>query len=230
MKHYTFLLAVLATVAFRVTLAKAPPTLPDQFSATVQLTAHRVDKEKPYPEHERTVKVVYDLPNKRFKTEEEDRQKVMIRRYDLGMEVQLLDLSHEETETNLYCTASKLKSAEPPLPAWPTKAVYEGEDMVNGVKCDRWREDFGTVSIDIYINAKTGAPVRVQVETIEQTEPVRLSKPDMTYDWSNFKAGAAPLEDFELPEELEEWEESCQWQPNNIGFPYFHMLHHYYRI
>jgi len=233
MRVLTILLTTLS-LSFRATFAsKLAPTLPLQFTATVKITAHRVDKDALYPPYLKILKVAYDQPNGRFKAVEENRytheaMRFTIRRYDQGREFQVIDTTDEEGEGPFACIASKIKDSMP-LPEWPSQAIYEGTEPLNGVECDLWREDFGTVEISIYFNAKTGAPVRVEVETIEQTQPVRLTTPDLTFDWSDFRAGE-PKDKFQLPFAIEDVESTCQWQPNNVGFPYMHIFHFYYRV
>jgi hypothetical protein len=70
--------------------------------------------------------------------------------------------------------------------------------------------------------------VRLQVETVEATQPVLVSVPDITYDVLSFDPTAPTESRFELPADEFGGESACERQPNDIGFPFVHFFHHYY--
>mmetsp|Transcript_13277 Transcript_13277/g.22426 ORF Transcript_13277/g.22426 Transcript_13277/m.22426 type:complete len:227 (+) Transcript_13277:154-834(+) len=208
----------------RVAEAKPAPQWPSQFSAKVNITAHNVDKTKDYPPWLKRLDVHFDYENKRFRAEFRHTKRTAIRRYDQKKEF-LITRVDEITQ----CRTSKLKDAMP-APEWPSKATYEGSEMVLGQMCDHWREDFGTQQVDLFFKEGTNVPVRVQVETVETEKPVRLTSPDVTYDMFDFKAGAPAASKFNMPKDVKGGEETCERQPNDIGFPYVHFFHYYYRV
>ena len=67
------------------TASAAVPAFPLQFVATVETTAHLVDKSKPYPPWKKRIKLAYDYLNKRARAdimEGLDAGKNFTRRYD----------------------------------------------------------------------------------------------------------------------------------------------------
>lgn len=198
------------------------PQLPLQFKAKVNITAHHVDKTKDYPPWLKQLEVHYDYTQKAFLAEFLHTRRTAIRRYFQGDELLVTRIDDISD-----CRISKLRDLMP-HPTWPEEAIYEGTAMVQNQVCNHWREDHGSQLIDIYFNAKTNAPVRVQVESVEQTEPVRLTVPDVTYDMYDFKEGAISASMFNIPKDVKGGEERCERQPNDIGFPFVHFFHHYY--
>eukprot|EP00899_Mesostigma_viride_P027957 jgi/Mesvir1/8346/Mv12606-RA.1 len=202
--------------------------LPLQFSARVTITAHRVDATKPYPPAMKILRLHYDYVGGRFRAEFEHTMRTVIRRYDQGMEYLVTRIPEEKV---VLCRSSKLK--EPmPTPEFPPldSARYSGRTRINGHDADHWEEDLGSIIIDTYFDVKTGAAIRAQIETVEQREPVRLSVPDVTYDVTEMTIGPPPEAVFALPADVKGGESSCERQPNDIGFPYIHFFHHYYRV
>mmetsp|Transcript_518 Transcript_518/g.1115 ORF Transcript_518/g.1115 Transcript_518/m.1115 type:complete len:230 (-) Transcript_518:163-852(-) len=200
----------------------SPPKLPTQFTAKVNITAHHVDRTRDYPPWLKQLEVFYDYENKRFRSEFLHTRRTAVRRYDQGEEF-LVTRVDGFTE----CKISKLRD-EMPAPTWPAKAVYQGTELVLGGMCHHWREDHGASEVNVFLDARTGAPVRVQVESVEQTEPVRLTTPDVTYDVYAFKPGAISANKFGLPKDVKGGRDRCERQPNDVGFPYVHFFHHYY--
>jgi hypothetical protein len=107
-----------------------------------------------------------------------------------------------------------------------TQATFEGVEKLAGRQCERWREHLGSQVVDWHVDVTTGAPVRVQVGTVEQTDA--LTVPDVTYDVLQFDATSPPESAFHLPQDVSGGEGACERQPNDIGFPYVHFFHHFY--
>lgn len=213
----------IAVLFVQLCSGKEPPKLPLKWTARINITAHHVDKTKDYPPWLKRMKVLYDYENKRFRAEFEHTNRTVIRRYDQGKEFLVT-----RVDEFIDCRKSKVRESMP-APSLPKEAFYVGEDFVLKEKCDHWQEDFGTLQVDVYFSITTGALVRVQVETVEKTEPVRLTVPDLTYDVFDFEEGSPDEELFGLPADVKGGEEGCERQPNDIGFPYVHVFHHYYR-
>uniref|UniRef100_A0A7S0RLK7 Secreted protein n=1 Tax=Pyramimonas obovata TaxID=1411642 RepID=A0A7S0RLK7_9CHLO len=204
--------------------AKPAPQWPLQFSAKVNITAHHVDKTKDYPPWLKRLEVHFDYENKRFRAEFKHTKRTAIRRYDQNKEFLVT-----RVDDLMHCRTSKLKD-EMPLPEWPSKATYQGTKTVLNQKCDHWLEDFGSQQVHIYTREDSAVPVRVQVETVEVKKDVRRAVPDVTYDMFDFQEGAPALSKFKMPSDVKGGEESCERQPNDIGFPYVHFFHHFYRV
>ena len=77
--------ALLVGCALAATASAAVPAFPLQFVATVETTAHLVDKSKPYPPWKKRIRLAYDYLNKRARAdvlEGLDAGKNFTRRYD----------------------------------------------------------------------------------------------------------------------------------------------------
>mmetsp|Transcript_69950 Transcript_69950/g.221628 ORF Transcript_69950/g.221628 Transcript_69950/m.221628 type:complete len:230 (-) Transcript_69950:199-888(-) len=222
---------VAAVLALAVALPLAagadvpPPKLPKQFSATVTITAHRVDRSKEYPPRIRVMQVLYDQINGRFRTDYEVTKRTAIKRYDQSKEFLV-----SRVDGKADCRISKIKGGQQmPLPEWPATAEFVGKEQLGKVDVHHWRDEQGAVVVDIFVDAVSGALVQVAVETVEQTEPVRMTRPDITYEVTAFRAGEPAEGEFSLPGDVEGGEGACERQPNDIGFPYTHFFHYFYR-
>mmetsp|Transcript_5504 Transcript_5504/g.7441 ORF Transcript_5504/g.7441 Transcript_5504/m.7441 type:complete len:232 (-) Transcript_5504:145-840(-) len=206
--------------------ATSPPKLPTQFSAKINITAHNVDREKDYPPWLKKLEVWYDFDSGRFRAEFKHTSRTAIRRYDKSKEFLV-----SRVDGAVHCQVSKLKD-QMPEPEWPQDAVFEESEVMEGRVCNRWRVEgsgVGGVDVVIHIEEPSGALVRVQAETIEQIEPVRLTRPDITYDVYKFRFHSPSASKFNLPKDVKGGEVTCERQPNDIGFPYIHFFHYYYR-
>lgn len=207
----------------------SPPQLqplPQAFSMVVNVTAHRLEDGLDYPHKHRQLRVWYDRAARRARVDAFPARRTSLRRVDEGVEYQVTRLDGGEA----LCKESRLKGdATKGLPAveWPVgSAAYVGEERVNGQDCELWRDDLGPVAVDVFISKLTGNPVRVAVETVEQTEPVRLTVPDITFDVDVFKPNVPKAHRFALQADAA----TCVRQPNDIGFPSVHVLHYYLRV
>lgn len=63
--------------------------------------------------------------------------KSFVRRYDLGFEWMVMEIRGEKD-----CQKSKLREAMP-MPRYPDRFIYMGEERVRGQLCERWMEDHG---------------------------------------------------------------------------------------
>lgn len=63
--------------------------------------------------------------------------KSFVRRYDLGFEWMVTEVLGEKR-----CEKSKLREAMP-MPRYPERLLFLGQEKVRGTLCDRWREDHG---------------------------------------------------------------------------------------
>eukprot|EP00976_Prorocentrum_cordatum_P075634 1181972-Prorocentrum_minimum.AAC.1 len=89
--------------------AKAAPQWPLQFSATVNITAHHVDKTKDYPPWWKRLEVHFDYENKRFRAEFKHTKRTAIRRYDQSR----MSLKRDSVQANatLMCMRSDWHSS-----------------------------------------------------------------------------------------------------------------------
>mmetsp|Transcript_23120 Transcript_23120/g.64229 ORF Transcript_23120/g.64229 Transcript_23120/m.64229 type:complete len:258 (-) Transcript_23120:75-848(-) len=197
---------------------------PLQFSASVTITAHRLDSEQEYPPAERRFQVWYNQPAGRFRVEVLHSTETVIRRFDKGYELLVT-----RTPGSVQCSQSKLGGEAMQLPQWPAKAVLEGETTVLGRACKHWREEQDGQVLDIFVEANTGIPVMTQASTWEAGEAGPVLVADISYSMSNVKLGPPPVEVFDIPKDVTGGLASCESVPSNIGFPYVHFLHYLYR-
>lgn len=217
-----FTLSCISTLllGFQVlTAALEPPTFPQQFTVTVEITAHLVDRTKEYPPWLKVIDVQYDYLNKRAYAavlQGYDEGKVFIRRYDNKTEFMIRSGPYPE------CQRAYLGEVMP-LPTLPSSITFQGLEILEGESCEHWMEDLGSNRHHFYFSAKTRLPLRVTDEQVFDGESVPL----MTYEFKALKVG--PLRDsraFDLPEPYHF--RACQ---RNIGgFPYLHIFHHYLRF
>ena len=92
-----------------------------------------------------------------------------------------------------------------------------------GTVCSYWTVEVqGLSRVHVYMNAKTGFPVRVTEEWIEDGNVVPL----MTYTFKNFRNEAPSPETFELEQGFTA--KTCERHVG--GFPYIHIFHTYLRL
>jgi len=146
------------------TVAAEPtfPTFPAQFRATVEVTAHLVDRSKPYPPWKRVIAVDYDGLGGRVRASVEEGHeegKTFLRRYDNKTEFMVRGLPYPE------CQRAYLGEALPP-PRLPDGFVFAGREVfVPGLgPCDHWVHDIGTNRVHVWVREHDGGgawPVRV---------------------------------------------------------------------
>ncbi len=226
------LLAVLA--AAKRSDPKPLPTPPRQFSTRIETTAHQLNASSDYPPYKRFLSVHYDYAARRARIDYEPvphmPPKSFVRRYDLGFEWMVT-----EVRSTKECQKSKLREAMP-MPRFPDKFIFVGQEHVRGVLCDHWREDHGDETVEYYERIDTHVPMRLTTLAMEQVEPERVATPLMTYDFYAYKAGApdealfkmassstASIFAGEKPLEIGE----CERVVQDMGFPYIHFLHTY---
>mmetsp|Transcript_62229 Transcript_62229/g.140742 ORF Transcript_62229/g.140742 Transcript_62229/m.140742 type:complete len:241 (-) Transcript_62229:167-889(-) len=211
------------------------PTFPFRFSARVEITAHLVDRSKPYPPWLRVIQVSYDYPAKKALAVVEqgyDEGKTFLRRYDNKSEYMVRGGRYAE------CQRSYLGETMPP-PVLPHGLEFVGFETVEGFETEHWMEDFGVSRVHVYIKIRSEAedrsrwPWRVTDEQVLEG----VSVPLMTTEWKDFTVlssltdqSAPSSEDwaklFDIPEPYDY--RSCT---RNIGgFPYMHIFHHYLRF
>ena len=215
------------------------PTIPHQFSCTVEVTAHLVDRTKEYPPWLRVIEVKYDYLNKRASAiikKGYEEGKTFIRRYDNKSEFMVRGEPYPE------CVRSYLGETMPE-PLLPISAVRVGTETIDGIECEHWVEDLGTNRVHIYMAPAPGGeghvyPRRLTDEQVLESESVPL----MTYDWKNLVVGSLPSDteangdesDAELTQST--WydiPEPYDWRSCSRflgGFPYLHIFHHYVRF
>lgn len=69
-------------------------------------------------------------------------------------------------------------------------------------------------------------------ETVGSRLPVLLENDDMIYEFKKFnrKGKAAKASSYELPKEWQPKSGACERVPQDVGFPYIHLLHTYVRF
>jgi hypothetical protein len=144
------LIAYLALAGLVVAAAAPePPVMPLQFTATVEVTAHLVDRTQDYPPWLRVVRVSYDFVNRRALAVVEqghDEGKTFLRRYDNKTEYMVRGGAYAE------CQRAYLGETMP-APALPRALTFEGLETVEGVPCEHWMEDLGTNRLHFYFEA-----------------------------------------------------------------------------
>eukprot|EP00274_Cyanoptyche_gloeocystis_P002180 CAMPEP_0196662666 /NCGR_PEP_ID=MMETSP1086-20130531/49834_1 /TAXON_ID=77921 /ORGANISM="Cyanoptyche gloeocystis , Strain SAG4.97" /LENGTH=219 /DNA_ID=CAMNT_0041998183 /DNA_START=90 /DNA_END=749 /DNA_ORIENTATION=+ len=189
------------------------PSLPSEFYAVVQTTALYLDKDAEYPPSVKRTTVWYDSVHKKVRAEFEANGqpwRALYRRYDKGMEFEILHVAGREKT----CQFSKMKE-KMPSPEWPETLSYKGTDIVRGKFCHHWQEDNGYYKVDYY---ETVGPVRV---------PVLIHTEGMDYDVLEFRSGPIDQDIFHFPPDLRP---NCTKVPNHVGFPYVHLLYTYLRF
>ncbi|CAM9450145.1 unnamed protein product, partial [Chrysoparadoxa australica] len=189
---------------------------PLQFTGDVEVTAHMVDRSKSYPPWLKKVKVDYDYnagQAKAIVVEGLDSGKTFIRRYDTKREYMIQGGDFP------VCRRSYL-GEEMPLPEFPSQAVFQGTEDIDGSLCHHWLIEHGPSRVHVYSEVDTKLPRRVTDEVTIAVEPL------MTYDFYNLSVGAAKPEAFELPHPYTH--EDCGFVVS--GFPYLHLFHHYFRF
>jgi hypothetical protein len=219
----------------------APPKLPNRFTATVEVTAHLVDRTKEYPPWLRVIDVAYDYNSKKVKAVVEqgyNEGKTFLRRYDNRSEFMVRGGQYSE------CQRAYLGETMP-LPQLPASLVFvDSKDVIDGASCDHWVDDLGTNRVHVWAcpaidsgggdngESKSSGLLWPRRVLDEQVEPSGTSVPLMTYDLTKLRvnAAAAPRLDtpgtFDIPPPYG-WR-SCA---RNIGgFPYLHVFHHFLRF
>jgi hypothetical protein len=209
-----------------------PPTFPKQFTCTVEVTAHLVDRTKDYPPWLRVIDVKYDFVNQRASAAVRkgyEEGKMFLRRYDNKSEFMVRGDPYPE------CVRSYL-GEKMPAPDLPASAVHVGTEDIDGVACDHWVDDLGTNRIHIYMapspanKGNERVPRRLTDEQVLDGESVPL----MTYDWKDLVVGpiadnngaAATQTWFDIPQPYD-WRSCSRYLG---GFPYLHIFHHYLRF
>ncbi|KAJ1452847.1 hypothetical protein M885DRAFT_525799 [Pelagophyceae sp. CCMP2097] len=206
---------------FGAFLASAlPPPWPQQFIATVETTAHLVDRSKDYPPWFRRVEVYYDSVNLRARaavTDGIDAGKVFTRRYDKKQEFMVRGGEYAECQRS-YLGDSMPKSA------LPADAAKVGTAQIDGRPHDHWLAEVpGYERSHAYFDAETGAPRRLVHEAVNASgDYVTI----MTYDILDFRFEAPAESLFELESP---WaSDSCNRHVG--GWAYLHLFHHYFSI
>ena len=206
-----------------------------QFTATVEVTAHLVDRSKPYPPWLRVIKVAYDYENRMARAVVEkgyEEGKTFIRRYDNKSEFMVRGDPYPE------CQRSYLSEAMPP-PTLPKSLAFSGVEEVPGLgSCEHWVDDQGSNRVHVYVPADgRGGEARWPARLLDEQVLDGESVPLMTYDLKDLAVGppepalSSPRDDpskglFGIPAPYD-WR-SCG---RNIGgFPYLHIFHHYLRF
>eukprot|EP00191_Tetraselmis_sp_GSL018_P011364 CAMPEP_0177615650 /NCGR_PEP_ID=MMETSP0419_2-20121207/23585_1 /TAXON_ID=582737 /ORGANISM="Tetraselmis sp., Strain GSL018" /LENGTH=277 /DNA_ID=CAMNT_0019113355 /DNA_START=139 /DNA_END=970 /DNA_ORIENTATION=- len=179
--------------------------LPQQFSARVNVTSHRVPLEQAYPPARQRLHVWFDSVKGRSRTDFLDKQQSIVRRFDTGYEVKVA-----RADKSPRCWESAL-GGRMAGPSWPAEATFEGRAVLRGVACDRWREDRGSVVADIFTDAGSGAPVEVQVFSREGggTTGSDLT-PDITFSVWDYAEGPPAQKHFDVSTLMQGGRGACQ--------------------
>jgi hypothetical protein len=140
--------------------------------------------------------------------------KIYIRRYDTNQEymVRLPPIND--------CKRSYLGEVMP-FPDIPDSRFVK-EEVINGVDCNYFlHEDFET-RVHIYLDSRTGAPVRLLTESVEDD----VSIPLLTYDYSDVVLGPPAESWFTLPSPYSH--DTCDRHVG--GFPYLHVFHYFIKF
>ena len=210
----------LLTGALAATASAAVPAFPLQFVATVETTAHLVDKSKPYPPWKKRIRLAYDYLNKRARAdimEGLDAGKNFTRRYD--------------TKQDYVTTGGQFPSCQRsylgermPMPQIPEGAVKQNSGaLIDDEPHDEYRVEIeGLDRVRVWVSAATGRYRRLTNENWVDGRWVAL----MTYDLLDFEE-VAPAEDavtLDAP-----WtHETCDRHVG--GWPYLHLFHHYLAV
>lgn len=162
--------------------------------------------------------IFYDYINKRARAEIEagyEAAKVYIRRYDTKNEymVRLPPIND--------CKRSYLGEVMP-FPDIPD-AEFVGEEMLNGQRANHFIHDDFEQRIHVYMNAKTGSPMKLIQESVDED----MSTPVLTYDYSEVLLEVPDSSWFDLPDEFDH-KSSCDRHVG--GFPYLHVFHYFVRF
>jgi hypothetical protein len=148
-----------------------------------------------------------------------DEGRMFIRRYDMKKEFMI---EHVKVLSKYECKRSYLGD-EIPLPEFPENLKYHGLVSLSGLVCSYWKVEIqGLSRVHVFMNAKTGHPVRVTEEWIENDNVVPL----MTYEFKHFRDSAPSPNVFELTEGFTT--KTCERHVG--GFPYIHIFHTYLRL
>lgn len=212
MKGWVFL-----ALCFVQCVCKPVPSFPLQFSGTLTITAHLIEEDSEYPPRYRSMTVYYDYLQQRARADVEagyEAQKTYIRLYDSKNEYMV---RHPPISD---CKRSYLGDLMP-YPDIPG-AVFVREEVVRNIRCNYFVSQEYETRVHIYMDATSGAPVRLLQESTSGDESVAL----LTYDYSNVQLG--PLDDdlFTLPAPYEH--HKCVRHVG--GFPYIHVFHHFVRF
>ena len=195
------------------------PRFPLQFSGNLTITAHQLPADLEYPPRVRSMFIHYDYENLRARAdvaEGYEAAKVYFRRYDLQHEYMVRLPPIDD------CKRSFLGELMPyPLFPLETRLVKQDE-VIDGVTCNYFLyEEFDT-RLHIFLDAATGAPVRL----LQEATDGGVSTPMLTYDYSNVALGA-PAEDlFQLPPSTSH--DACGRHVG--GFPFLHIFHHFVKF
>ena len=131
-------------------------------------------------------------------------------------------IEHVKVLSKYECKRSYLGD-KMPLPEFPEELNYQGLVFLKGILCSYWTVSVQDLSlVHVYMNAKTGEPVRVTEEWIEDGNVTPL----MTYEFKNFRNEAPSPDVFELIEGFTP--KTCDRHVG--GFPYVHIFHTYLRL
>lgn len=223
------------------------PSFPRRFTATVEVTAHLVDRSKDYPPWLRIIHVVYDFEAKKARAEVAegyDEGKTFLRRYDNRSEYMVRGGEYPE------CQRAYLGETMPPASLPSSFAFVSDNDVIDGARCEHWVDDLGTNRVHVWAcpaadsehkGGESGEandaplvsgalwPRRVLDEHVEASG---VSTPLMTYDWTALRVGDAASTTLGAPETFSVpppygWRECNR---NIGGFPYLHVFHHYVRF
>ena len=131
MRQCTLLLASCAAAAAQDD-ASAPPSLPLQFRAVLETTAHLVNRSESYPPWRRRIEIEYDYVNKRARaaiTEGYEKGRTYVRRYDRKSEYMVksaeadarceVRVRDERAQRRILALAPSLTRAPLPNPSSP---------------------------------------------------------------------------------------------------------------
>jgi hypothetical protein len=195
------------------------PRFPLQFSGNLTITAHQLPPDLEYPPRVRSIFVHYDYENLRARAdiaEGYEAAKVYYRRYDLEQEYMVRLPPIDD------CKRSFLGELMP-FPLFPVGTrLIRSDEVIDGVPCHYFLFEEHDTRVHIYLDAVTGAPVRLLQEATDSG----VSTPMLTYDYSNVVLGAPAEDVFALPASFSH--ESCGRHVG--GFPYLHIFHYFVKF
>eukprot|EP00735_Rhodelphis_limneticus_P009643 TRINITY_DN2840_c0_g1::TRINITY_DN2840_c0_g1_i1::g.6126::m.6126 TRINITY_DN2840_c0_g1::TRINITY_DN2840_c0_g1_i1::g.6126 ORF type:complete len:356 (+),score=55.69,UVR/PF02151.14/0.023,UVR/PF02151.14/3.5,DUF843/PF05814.6/0.0013,DUF2360/PF10152.4/1.7 TRINITY_DN2840_c0_g1_i1:34-1068(+) len=196
------------------------PRIPYQFSGRIELATKHLPRDNEYPPAWKHIDVKYDWVNKRawsyihtsYEKKKGDEGTTYLRRYDLGYEYEIAQFGPQ-----MVCKRSRILNAKMPRPSLLSPNAYKKEiTTVRGIQVEHWEEELGHGTLHFYRRVDTKAPVR-------------LENDDMIYDFLEWKEGE-PNFDWEIPSEFRPHEAHCEKVPQDVGFPYVHLLGPYVRF
>jgi hypothetical protein len=193
-------------------------SFPLQFTASLTITSHLIAEDNDFPPRYRRMTIYYDYVNLRARADIEkgyEAAKTHIRLYDQDEEYMV------RPEPINDCKRAYLGEIMP-FPELPSNNKFISTESVNGILSYYFLHvDFET-RIHQYFEVRTGAPVRLMIETTEND----VDTPLLTYDFFDVTLKEPHSSLFKLPQPYTK--DSCERHIG--GFPYLHIFHYFVKF